>query len=124
MIPIDEIPDICRVDRSDLEFWIDRVWVRPTRTDHEWHFSEEDVARVELIRDLMHHLDLQAAVELHVIDRVEVRGVAHRQDQRGARALDRDDRVLPRQVLRDQLKHVLIELKVLEIDRREAIMSA
>ena len=34
--------------------------MRPTRVDEEWYFSDEDIARIELICDLMHDLDLQA----------------------------------------------------------------
>lgn len=63
----------CRVDRSDLELWIERVWVRPTRVEQDWRFSEEDVARIELICDLVHDMNLQAdAVDiiLPLIDQV------------------------------------------------------
>ena len=49
----------CRVGRSDLEIWIERVWVRPTQVKDKWHFAEEDIARIELICDLMHDLKLQ-----------------------------------------------------------------
>jgi chaperone modulatory protein CbpM len=60
MVLIDEVLLRCRVDRPDLELWIDRVWVRPTQVNREWHFGEEDIARIELICDLMHDLNLQA----------------------------------------------------------------
>ena len=59
MVLIEDVLVRCRVDRSDLEIWIERVWVRPTRVEHEWHFGEEDIARIELICDLMHDLNLQ-----------------------------------------------------------------
>lgn len=73
MVLIDEVLVRCRVDRSDLEIWIERVWVRPTQIDHEWRFVEEDVARIELISDLMHDLNLQPDaidVILPLIDQV------------------------------------------------------
>ena len=60
MVLIEDVLVRCRVDRSDLEIWIERVWVRPTQVDHQWRFGEEDIARIELIFDLMHDLDLQA----------------------------------------------------------------
>ena len=60
MVLIEDVLIRCRVDRSDLEIWIERVWVRPTQVDHEWRFGEEDIARIDLICDLMHDLNLQA----------------------------------------------------------------
>jgi len=60
MVLMDEVLVRCRVDRSDLEIWIERVWVRPEQLDHEWRFGEEDVARIELICDLMHDMNLPA----------------------------------------------------------------
>jgi chaperone modulatory protein CbpM len=60
MVLIEDVLVRCRVNRSDLEIWIERVWVRPTQVDHQWRFSEEDIARIELICDLAHDLNLQA----------------------------------------------------------------
>jgi chaperone modulatory protein CbpM len=60
MVLIDDVLVRCRVKRLDLEIWIDRVWVRPTQIDQEWHFGEEDIARIELICDLMQDLNIQA----------------------------------------------------------------
>ena len=60
MVLIDDVLVRCRVNRSDLEIWINRVWVRPTQVDQEWHFGEEDIARIELICDLMQDLNIQA----------------------------------------------------------------
>ena len=58
MFVFEEVLIRCRVERLDLKFWIERDWVRPTRDDDEWHFGEEDVARVELICDLVRDLDI------------------------------------------------------------------
>jgi len=85
MVLIDDVLVRCRVNRSDLEIWIDRVWVRPTQIDKEWHFGEEDIARIELICDLMHDLNLQAdAVDiiLPLVDQIydlrrSLRAVTH-----------------------------------------------
>lgn len=60
MLLFEDILVRCRVDRPDLEVWIDRVWVRPTRSENEWHFGEEDVARIELICDLVQDLGMEA----------------------------------------------------------------
>lgn len=58
MVLIEDVLVRCRVERSDLEIWIERVWVRPTRVENKWQFGEEDIARIELICDLVHDLDL------------------------------------------------------------------
>jgi len=73
MTVIEDVLVRCRVERSDLEIWIERVWVRPERVDHEWRFSEEDIARIELICDLVQDLNLQADaidVILPLVDQV------------------------------------------------------
>ena len=49
----------CRVERGTLERWITLSWVRPTQGDDGWHFSDADIARIELICDL--HRDLGIA---------------------------------------------------------------
>jgi chaperone modulatory protein CbpM len=85
MVLIEDVLVQCRVDRSDLEIWIERVWVRPARVEHEWHFGEQDIARIELICDLMHDLNLQAdAVDiiLPLVDQIydlrrSLRAVTH-----------------------------------------------
>lgn len=58
MFVFDEVLIRCRVERPVLKFWIERDWVRPAREDDEWHFGEEDVARVELICDLVRDLEI------------------------------------------------------------------
>jgi chaperone modulatory protein CbpM len=58
MFVFDEVLIRCRVERPDLKFWIERDWVRPTQENEEWHFGDEDVARVELICDLVRDLDI------------------------------------------------------------------
>jgi chaperone modulatory protein CbpM len=63
----------CRIERVVLEAWIAREWVLPAREDDGWLFSDADVARIEMIRDLTRELDLnEDAVEvvLPLIDQV------------------------------------------------------
>ena len=46
-----------RVDRLELRSWVERGWVVASREgETELHFSEIDVARVELICDLRHDM--------------------------------------------------------------------
>lgn len=49
-------PDL---DTAELTDWIARRWVQPESTEGEtWIFHEVDVARVSLIYDLHHELDI------------------------------------------------------------------
>jgi len=54
----DEIVVRCRVEREELRVWIERQWIRPARENSDWHFSEQDIARTELICDLVRDLDI------------------------------------------------------------------
>ena len=58
MFVFEEILIRCRVERLDLNIWIERDWVRPTRDNDDWHFGDDDLARVELICDLVRDLDI------------------------------------------------------------------
>jgi chaperone modulatory protein CbpM len=63
----------CRIERTVLETWIAREWVLPAREDESFVFSDADVARVEMICDLMREMELgEDAVEvvLPLIDQV------------------------------------------------------
>lgn len=43
----------------ELTTWIEHRWVRPTpEGEGNWHFHEIDIARVRLIYDLRHDLDV------------------------------------------------------------------
>jgi chaperone modulatory protein CbpM len=43
---------------TELSIWIERGWVQPEEADAGWEFREIDVARVRLIRDLRHDMDV------------------------------------------------------------------
>ena len=51
-------------DTSAVEIttWVERGWVQPEMSDAGWVFHEIDVARVRLIRELRHDLDLDEDV--------------------------------------------------------------
>lgn len=73
MVMIEEVLVRCGVARPDLEIWIDRVWIRPTRVENDWFFREEDIARIELVSDLVHDMNLSTdAVDviLPLVDQV------------------------------------------------------
>jgi chaperone modulatory protein CbpM len=46
------------LDREELERWIAEDWVRPDRAHDGWMFSDIDVARLRLIRELLQDLGL------------------------------------------------------------------
>lgn len=61
------------IDRETLEFWIEEEWVRPLGEPGAPEFSEVDLARARLIRDLIQDLGVNAegvGVALHLIDQV------------------------------------------------------
>jgi chaperone modulatory protein CbpM len=43
---------------AELLAWVARGWVRPEGTEPDWVFQEIDVARVRLIHDFRHTMDV------------------------------------------------------------------
>jgi chaperone modulatory protein CbpM len=61
------------VEAQMLEFWIEQQWLIPTQTDAELSFSDTDVARAHLIRDLKGVFgvnDEGVDVILHLVDQL------------------------------------------------------
>ena len=68
-----EFLDRTQLDHETLEVWIEEEWLVPTRTATELAFSEADLARAELIRDLKQELgvnDEGVGVILNLLDQV------------------------------------------------------
>lgn len=68
-----EFLDRTQLDLETLEVWIEEEWLVPTRTATELAFSEADLARAELIRDLKQDLgvnDEGVGVILNLLDQV------------------------------------------------------
>jgi chaperone modulatory protein CbpM len=62
-----------QLDQATLEVWIAEEWLVPGGTAAELHFSEADLARAELIRDLKRDLgvnDEGVGVILNLLDQV------------------------------------------------------
>ena len=62
-----------RLDHETLTVWIEEEWIVPSRSASEQTFSEMDVARVNLIRDLQHNMgvnDAGLSVILHLLDQM------------------------------------------------------
>jgi chaperone modulatory protein CbpM len=65
--------DRARLDRKTLEVWIEEEWLVPLRTETELAFSEMDLARAKLIRDLKQDLgvnDEGVGVILNLVDQM------------------------------------------------------
>ena len=62
-----------QLDHETLEVWIEEEWLVPGGTATEPAFSEADLARAELIRDLIHDLGVNAegvGVVLNLLDQL------------------------------------------------------
>jgi chaperone modulatory protein CbpM len=68
-----EFLDRAQLDGETLEVWIEEEWLVPSGTATELAFSETDLARAKLIRDLMQDLgvnDEGVGVILNLLDQV------------------------------------------------------
>jgi len=71
-----DMPDFlqrAQLDRETLEIWIEEEWLIPTRLAREFAFSEMDLARARLIRDLTRDLGVNhegVGVILNLVDQV------------------------------------------------------
>jgi chaperone modulatory protein CbpM len=73
MISVQEFLLRTRVEHQSLEAWIHAGWLIPPQTEPELSFSDVDLARAQLIRDLRDDLgvnDEGISVILHLIDQV------------------------------------------------------
>ncbi len=65
---------------AELVTWVERGWVRPegVGVEAEWVFHEIDIARIRLIHDLRHRMELEAdaiPLILSLLDQIhELRG--------------------------------------------------
>jgi len=73
MIRIEEFLVRVRVERHVVETWVAAGWLVPPQTEPELMFSDVDLARAQLIRDLHEDLgvnDEGISVVLHLVDQV------------------------------------------------------
>jgi chaperone modulatory protein CbpM len=62
-----------RLDRQTLDVWVEEGWLIPGETEPEQAFYEADLARVDLIRDLIEDLGVNTegvGVVLNLVDQV------------------------------------------------------
>ncbi len=73
MIPLEEFLIRARLEHRSLKAWVAAGWLVPPQTDPELMFSDVDLARAQLIRDLREDLgvnDEAVSVVLHLIDQM------------------------------------------------------
>ena len=73
MIAVAEFLLRCRVERQSLDSWITAGWLVPPQTEPELAFSDVDLARAQLIRDLRDDFgvnDEGVEVILHLLDQM------------------------------------------------------
>jgi chaperone modulatory protein CbpM len=73
MISIHEFVIRARVEQRSVETWIAAGWLAPPQTEPEPMFSDVDLARAQLIRDLREDLgvnDEGVSVILHLLDQM------------------------------------------------------
>ena len=73
MITEREFLERARLDRATLSIWLEEEWLIPGRTANERAFTEMDLARVNLIRDLKEKMGVNDAglgVILHLLDQM------------------------------------------------------
>ena len=91
-----EFLERAKIDHSTLEVWIEEEWLIPTRMAQEPVFSEADLARAKLIRDLIDDMGVNAegvGVALNLLDQLhglrramaEVLKALHRRSEPSAR---------------------------------------
>jgi len=94
MISFEEFVLRAHVERQSLHAWIAAGWIVPPQTDPEPIFSDIDLARAQLIRDLREDLgvnDEGVSVILHLIDQMHgLRRSMHEllREMRGDREVD------------------------------------
>ena len=62
-----------QLDQETLEVWIEEEWLIPSETTGEPEFSEADLARAKLIRDLKHDMgvnDEGVGIILNLLDQM------------------------------------------------------
>ena len=73
MIRLEEFLVRARLEHQSLQAWVAAGWLVPPQTEPELMFSDVDLARAQLIRDLREDLgvnDERIAVILHLVDQM------------------------------------------------------
>lgn len=94
-----EVLILCGVERDELAAWIERRWVLPLATDGDYVFSEVDIARVWMIRELHRDFNIDEDAMALVLGLVDQLYAARR-----------------------RLRQIIDALAMLPDDQREAVL--
>jgi chaperone modulatory protein CbpM len=89
MITEREFLERAKLDRQTLEVWIEEEWLIPARSADQLAFSDVDLARANLIRDLKDKMGVNHEgldVVLHLLDQMHAlrRALAAALERRGS----------------------------------------
>jgi chaperone modulatory protein CbpM len=85
---LQEVVSVVHCRQADLEFWIAESWVRPVRDESGYLFGEADVARIQLIRDLIEDMAIEQDTVPMVLSLIDQVHGAHRRLARLVEAID------------------------------------
>ena len=69
----DDFLERTQLTQATLEFWIEEEWIVPSGAAPDHIFTEQDLARAQLVRDLSQDMGVNAegiGVVLHLLDQV------------------------------------------------------
>ena len=89
MITFEEVLTLVQpLEAQELELWIERQWVRPERSGESLHFAEVDVARIRLIHDIRHTMEVPSDTVPVVLSLIDQLYSTRRQMRSVMRAID------------------------------------
>lgn len=72
-LPKDDFLKRTQISQTTLEFWIEEEWIVPGGEGPDHTFTEQDIARAQLVRELSHDMGVNAegiGIVLHLLDQV------------------------------------------------------
>lgn len=73
MMTLEELVITVRVERRHVTSWVEAGWLLPESVEGAWTFTEIDVARARLIRDLIEAFEVNDAAVPVILDLIDQR---------------------------------------------------
>ncbi len=73
MMTLDELVITVRVERRQVTNWVEAGWLLPESVEGDWTFTEIDIARARLIRDLFEAFEVNDAAVPVILDLIDQR---------------------------------------------------
>jgi chaperone modulatory protein CbpM len=73
MMTLEQLSVSVRVDRGRVTHWVEAGWLLPEETDGDWQFTDIDIARARLIRDLVEAFEVNEAAVPVILDLIDQR---------------------------------------------------